>query len=1229
MSLASIYQKGRKKLDEFFTPTANVRVRDVVREAPKSVATMYNAARKGNLGRTVSNNLDQIEYFRPQANKVRVRDFVREIPRGIDETAQSMVRDTARAGLSLYEIAGRKKPGRYYNTPLGRINSIHSETHNRLNRGDSTTKAIAHGVLDTALAIPGMTAVKPMLRSSKNLKILPKEARFIASDLTQPMTQQVTRNASKLRLTAPSGSTRHKIVNGKLVSEPIMNKLAKPEVMRFKVRQTVPTPFQSKALQSIQSPGLTIKNINAPKETLRLNPGQFTAKTKAEAKRLFNKYGKSPDVNINLRDGRKLYATQDGSVSSSRKALETAEEMKTQSGQFKDTAAPTTGFRDVYRNFERFFGNKAPEMSDKYLKPFEDAKGVMFKNLDNHAKELKANIVDLGIKPKSKESAAVQQFGEGKKDYATLVDEFGKETADKIVKADSWFRAKYDQLLDEVNEAQRYIYPNNPNKQIPRRNDYYRHFREMKEGFAGLMNLFETPAGIDNTLAGVSGKTKPNQKWLSFAQKRLGGKTDEDAVGGFLDYIRSAEYAKNVNPQIKNFRNLRESLALSGNEKGADYNNFLNFIDKFADDLAGKTNPLDRGAQDLVGRKPMAVLDWLNKRVKANTVLGNASSAVSQIFAVPHGIASAGEKNYVKGLNRLAKSIGSDDAVMRQSPFLQERYFKTLDQFDTGLLKYPKKFAGWMITVLDELGTKANWNAHYEKAIAQGIQDPIRYADDMARKMIGGRGIGEVPIAQKSKIFQMVAPFQLEVTNQWYVLKELSDESKVKLLKGLAYTYLFNRVAENVRGSDVAFDPINALMEGFESAQEEDTIGGKSTAIGGRMAGEVLSNLPLGQTVASAYPEFGFKVGEKQFPTREKLFGEGDPTRYGSGLLAVKGLQDPLFKVAPPFGGTQIKRTLEGIDATNKGYSETKSGRVRFPTEDSLLRNTQRAVFGQYSTPNAREFFDEERQPLGDVQSEVFKQTDGSNYDAVMKDREAEKEKKALKEGKKTDTETFGKTAEAQDNQTSESIVSMSNGKFYSKETEKVYDSVETAEFANAKQKFKESDKNFEEYGDKVFRKKSDGSVSVQDKTTYDTQVLTKKMTTAKKSDDLDKWLTLAEDQIGIYEKQLEDPSIDELERITIQDKIDTLLANAEKYQGYGGFKKGSSGKPKSLTKAELEKIQTIENLDDKYDDLGTKKPVIRITRDAPLSSGRSRVIKVRNKKAEPAKIAFRIKKRV
>ena len=79
------------------------------------------------------------------------------------------------------------------------------------------------------------------------------------------------------------------------------------------------------------------------------------------------------------------------------------------------------------------------------------------------------------------------------------------------------------------------------------------------------------------------------------------------------------------------------------------------------------------------------------------------------------------------------------------------------------------------------------------------------------------------------------------------------------------------------------------------------------------------------------------------------------PDALGGGFT-TKGLQDPLYKLLPPFGGQQIKRTIEGVGSVNKGYSETKTGRVRFPIEKNLTNFLQGGVFGQYAVPEAKEF---------------------------------------------------------------------------------------------------------------------------------------------------------------------------------------------------------------------------------------------------------------------------------
>lgn len=646
----------------------------------------------------------------------------------------------------------------------------------------------------------------------------------------------------------------------------------------------------------------------------------------------------------------------------------------------QDISNAGKGMTDVYRNVDRVFG-KDSQVRKQILAPFDTAKANMVDDLEREATGLETNIVKkYGFTKGSAESEYIQKYGEGLVTKPQLIERFGKKKAEQIVEANTWFRSQYDRLLDEVNAVRARIYPNNPEKQIQKRKDYYRHFQDLSSSLAGLKNLFENPAGIEPGLAGVSEYTVPKSKWLSFAQKRLGMKTEYDAVGGYLDYVGSQTYAKRIDPFIEKFRALRQELvdatSVEGDKNYGKLNNFIEFLDDYANDLAGKTNPADRVAQKYMGRKVFKILNWVNSRTKANVIVGNLSSSIAQFFNIPQGVAEAGVVNSGKGAVRTLGSIlDNTNTPITKSEFIKTRFSKDIsDRFDIGVLSNVKKTASWITGVGDEIGTKFIWNSVYEKAISQNIENPIKYADDITRKMVAGRGIGEVPLLQKSKTFQLLAPFQLEVSNVWHVMRDWAGEKAAnKFVTFFVASYLMNRMAEKIRGNDVSFDPIQAGIEAIEAYAEEDdkTLG--VLRAGGRLFGEVLSNLPGGQTVAAMYPEYGATIGDTKLPTREKLFGEGDPTRFGSGLLASKGLTDPLYKIIPPYGGAQIKKTIEGLGTINKGYSESKTGRVRFPVDKNLINTVQAGAFGQYSVPEARAYFKNKGSVMGEKQSATFK----------------------------------------------------------------------------------------------------------------------------------------------------------------------------------------------------------------------------------------------------------------
>ena len=676
-------------------------------------------------------------------------------------------------------------------------------------------------------------------------------------------------------------------------------------------------------------------------------------------------------------------------------------------GELKDISAIRKGFGDVFRNFEQVFGKgteRLKAVKRQLLDPLDNAKAANISFQKNLLEEMDTNIVKkLGISKGSKLSGSVQQFGEGRIKREELVRKFGEKKANKIVEASTWFRGKYDDLIDQVNETRSQIYPNDPERLVPKRQDYFRHFRELT-GIEGLKNVFDTPAGIDPNLVGISAFTKPHAKFLGFAQRRLGGKFKDDAVGGFLDYVPSAGYAINIDPQIRGFRQLRKSLAESTSVEGtAEFgklNNFTEFLDLFANDLSGKTNPMDRALQTFVpgGRKTFQVMDFFNRRAKANLILGNVSSSVSQIFNVPQGLADAGPSNVFPAAMRGITSVFNKNDPIHNSKFVAERYGqKMFTAFDKKLLDQPKKFAAWMVTVLDEVGTKFVWQAEYSKAIKKKIDDPIRFADEQTRKMVAGRGIGEVPLIQKSRMFQMVLPFQLEVANQWSVMKDFVDEKRFGAVVQLfIYNNLFNSAAEGVTGRRITFDPIDALMESFS----DDDLDPAQRAL--RLPGEILSNLPGGGLAT--------QLAVPRAETRDKFFGDADPTRFGTGLLlSTKGdtpaaiLKDIGARTVLPFGGKQLQKGLRGVKAAAEGVSKSKSGRIRFPVNEIV----KPVLFGEFSTKTARLYFDLGLQPLGDKQTEKFQKLvkeDGFNPNKLFYVFQKDRMERSLKTlGKKLD----------------------------------------------------------------------------------------------------------------------------------------------------------------------------------------------------------------------------------
>lgn len=723
-------------------------------------------------------------------------------------------------------------------------------------------------------------------------------------------------------------------------------------------------------------------------------------------------------------------------------------------GTYRDIFSTNIGGRDVYRNFQRFFREKYPEVKKIFLDPLDKGKGQFVDEVTTGGDRLASNVVEkLKIQRGGKESEWIQRYGdtdlpEGeRRSFDDLVNEFGEDRAAELVQAHDFFRGEYDKFIDRVNEVRRKIYPNDPSKLVSKQGNYYRHFRELGDEFGDVLRaFFDTPAGIDPKLVGVSEWTAPRSRFLPFQQTRKGQATDLDAVGGFIDYLPMFSYAVHIDPHISKFRYLRRKLADVAPIRGSKipvvdqngipvqgstetYNgieNMLTFLNHFANDLSGKTNPLDRFIQERVpgGRATMRALDFVNNRIKANQILGNQGTGIAQLANLPLGLSSAGPQNFARGMARTLASITDPTGPASKSIFLKERYLESLkDRFPISFADRPvkrsteeaRKALGWVLKTLDRVGTDTIWHAKYEQFLSKNKganpEDAIKFADDETRKLVAGRGIGEVPLDQKSRVGQTAMAFTLEVENFWHVL----DDNTREYFKGsgnrnltmiatlLLANYAYNEFSERTRGSRVVYDPINAAIDGWQIAASEMEAGRPESAIVkalGRQVGEFLSNKALGTGIAATL------IKDEQ---RKDLFGEQDPTRFGSGLLVPEaignilsasaksyqeGTIEPLAKallaVAPPFAGKQIEKSWTAIQAMLRGDVTDKQGRYSFPVEQSLGNWIKAVLFGQYATEEAREYFD--------TRSDLFRVIDQQEIESQDLGMRGEKEYRRIKE---------------------------------------------------------------------------------------------------------------------------------------------------------------------------------------------------------------------------------------
>lgn len=678
--------------------------------------------------------------------------------------------------------------------------------------------------------------------------------------------------------------------------------------------------------------------------------------------------------------------------------------------------------RDIVRDAN---GKRDIAKADAIYDELQGKYNVNEAELNREANRIKKAYADMKIT--DAESTYIQMLGEYRHNPETTltadqVKEFleehkGSIDEAKVDKAIELARETYDSLLQRVNE----VLKEQGMKEIPYRKGYFPHFNEEKQGFfAKLFNWKTQNNDIPTDIAGLTEQFNPNRSWQSFNKQRKSDATDYNFLKGMDTYVHGAlDWIYHIE-DIQKRRAFENHLRYIHSEEGvkkkieaiyaneeldADevqeqidlvyataknpLNNFVTDLRAGTNRLANKKSSLDRGMEEMVNRKVYSTMTNLTNRVSANMVAGSISSALTNFIPITQ---SWGEVSPVSSLRAMVETIGAtfrDDGVIDKSAFLTNRLKPSENLYNTTWDKIGKG-VGALMEGIDNFTSQTVWRSKYNENISNGMSESeaIKNADQFAENVMAGRSRGNNPTIFDSKnpLMKILTAFQLEVNNQYgYMFKDMPQDvkngSKARLVKGYATMFLgayaYNALYSSLTGRDSAFDPIGIVEDllrdmGLLGDDEEEE--------------PVDVALNLAENIMQEVPFIGGLMGGGRVPISSALPYDGNLMDMIEGTgnaiagenveAATKEWLKPLWYLAMPMGGGQTKKTIEGLSMFDDDHpvsgSYTNSGALRFPVEDTFGNRIKAALFGQYSSGNAREYFEGGYAPLEEKQIQEY-----------------------------------------------------------------------------------------------------------------------------------------------------------------------------------------------------------------------------------------------------------------
>jgi hypothetical protein len=675
---------------------------------------------------------------------------------------------------------------------------------------------------------------------------------------------------------------------------------------------------------------------------------------------------------------------------------------------------------DPIRLNEKIFGYKVgSKINDATINQTKHNEAERTRFLNQEREDIKK----LEIKPRSKESAAVQKYGERyyvneygeRKPYTDkeLFSEFPNvETQEKIKKAAQQLRKKYDNYIDQIND----VITELGYDEIPKRDDYMRHFMELSDKLSQWgVPLNPSDLNSDSLPTDINGLTdqfKPGKNWFASAMTRKGLKTTYDAITGIDGYLEGASNLIYHTEDIQRYRALsklvRDTYGQTHGLENIDkmteeeaqqriedvYKNKLSkyaaWLDEQANALAGKKGGIDRAAERLLGRKIYSVLDTAKKQVGSNMTGFNVRSALTNFASSIQGASKTNKIAFVKGTISTLQNITHDDGLINKSDFLTSRFGS--DQLSKKLWQKVSNAGQILMTGSDYFTANQIWRSKYFENLQNGMNESeaIKKADDFSARIMGDRSKGSTAEIFNSKTAGILTQFQLEVNNQW---SSIIHDNKMDIKSGnksgatvlfqlgqlAAMSYLFNNFMKSLTGSSVMIDPIDMLKKIIGDDDDDKTLEERSEEV----LGDLLDNLPF----------VSFLTGGR-IPISEAFTGlstlgnklTGQTDSYGNEITWDDVKNDAISSAyywLLPTGYGQIRKTVKGTSMYNTNLpiagSYTDSGNLRFTADESTGGKIKAALFGQYTNKEAQKYIDSGYKSINKSHIDEMKQLEMSS----------------------------------------------------------------------------------------------------------------------------------------------------------------------------------------------------------------------------------------------------------